>query len=190
MRRRTSGDGVGEKRRKIDLAGRQFARWTVEAFDGIENRRTMWRCRCACGEVRIIRSDHLRSGLTKSCGCWKVEDLAVRVSHGRQYSPTRRHHPLEAIYSGMIQRCVNPKNHKYPDYGGRGIRVCDRWMHGVDGKTGFECFIEDVRERPGHDYSIDRYPDNDGNYEPSNFRWATKEQQTANRRPRRKTPPR
>jgi hypothetical protein len=84
----------------------------------------------------------------------------------------------------MISRCKNPKNIGYKNYGGRGIRVCDRWRFGEDGKSGYECFISDVGRRPSSDHSIDRYPDNDGNYEPTNVRWATRKEQRDNQRPR------
>lgn len=76
----------------------------------------------------------------------------------------------------MIQRCTNPENEAYPNYGGRGITVCDRWLNS------FEAYLEDVGECPGPEYSGDRYPDNNGNYGPGNFRWGTEEQQSRNKR--------
>jgi hypothetical protein len=78
----------------------------------------------------------------------------------------------------MNQRCTNPRNKRYADYGGRGIQVCDRW------RTSFAAFLEDMGRRPSPEHSIDRYPNNDGNYEPGNCRWATAKQQRANRRVR------
>lgn len=78
----------------------------------------------------------------------------------------------------MKMRCYNPENPKYPNYGGRGINVCDRWLNS------FENFLEDMGEKPSEEYSIDRI-NNDGNYEPGNFRWATPVEQANNQRPKR-----
>jgi hypothetical protein len=81
----------------------------------------------------------------------------------------------------MICRCTYESVFGFDYYKWRGITVCDRWRKGEDGKSGFECFLEDMGERPGLEYSLDRYPNNDGNYEPTNCRWATKRQQGNNR---------
>lgn len=87
-------------------------------------------------------------------------------------------HPLRGIYGTMIQRCTNPNNAKYKYYGGRGVKVCERWR----GPEGFSNFTEDMGQRPSPRHSIDRYPDNRGNYEPSNVRWATQTEQMWNLR--------
>lgn len=85
-------------------------------------------------------------------------------------------HPLYSTWRGMIRRCHDPRTSAFDGYGGRGIRVCDRWRHS------FETFLSDVGPRPSPKHSIDRFPDNDGNYEPGNVRWATPKEQSNNRR--------
>lgn len=86
-----------------------------------------------------------------------------------------------AVWRAMIDRCYNKKNRMYRNYGGRGIRVCDAWRDSV------ETFLKDVGPKPSPEHSIDRYPNNDGNYEPSNIRWATRSEQQYNRRPKKIT---
>jgi len=88
--------------------------------------------------------------------------------------PPIRDHPLYGLYRGMISRCENPKANAYHRYGGRGIKVCKRW------RDDFKAFVEDVGKRPSKKHSLDRYPNPDGDYEPSNTRWATSKQQRAN----------
>lgn len=100
---------------------------------------------------------------------------ARRTKHG--HTSARWASSTYYSWANMIQRCTNPKNHKYPNYGARGITVCERWLT-------FENFLADVGERPDG-LTLDR-KDNDGNYEPGNVRWATHKQQANNRRPRRK----
>lgn len=91
-----------------------------------------------------------------------------QVTHGCTHAPEYR------VWAGMHQRCGNPKNVRYSRYGGRGISVCEQW-------SDFACFLEDMGKRPSKDHSLDRYPDNDGNYEPGNCRWATRSQQQQNK---------
>jgi hypothetical protein len=82
---------------------------------------------------------------------------------------------LSAIWRNMIRRCHNPESHDYPRYGGRGIKVCEAW------RNSFQRFCEDIGPRPSAEHSVDRYPNNDGDYEPGNCRWATRKEQAANR---------
>lgn len=101
-----------------------------------------------------------------------------REQHGHSHTST---HPPSATYNswaGMLRRCTDPKATGYEDYGGRGIKVCERWRS-------FTAFLEDMGERP-EGKTLDRFPDKDGNYEPGNCRWATVTEQNRNRRPQRK----
>lgn len=158
-----------------DLTNKRFGRMFVVGIDHVSDdgrRRTYWRCWCDCGAEKAVRDDHLRGGLTESCGCLRKERAAVAstlacLKHGLVGTQTYR------SWSGMVQRCANPKNPKFADYGGRGIRVCDRWLD-------FENFLADMGVSPAG-FSIDRI-DVNGNYEPGNCRWADAKTQRANRR--------
>jgi len=153
-----------------DILGKRFSRLTVIARAGSDNGGSAkWLCKCVCGMKRIIYSHSLVSGKTKSCGCLSKEVTgAMNRSHEMYGTPVWR------SWQSMKSRCNNKKLKSYKDYGGRGITFCTRWDK-------FENFIADMGPRPSLNYSIDRI-DNDGNYEPSNCRWATRQQQTRNKR--------
>jgi hypothetical protein len=107
---------------------------------------------------------------------------ALRYTHGG--APQGAHWPEYTAWKNMLIRCHDPRRKDYCNYGARGISVCDRWRFGENGKHGFACFLEDVGRKPSPELTIDRWPDNDGNYEPGNVRWATRFDQTHNRRKR------
>lgn len=94
----------------------------------------------------------------------------------RKHGHSNPETPTYRCWCAVIDRCTNPNNPNYSGYGGRGITICERWRHS------FETFLQDMGERPSLKHSIDRWPDNDGNYEPSNCRWATQSQQCRNRK--------
>ena len=158
--------GVNFKQKhKEDLTGRTFGRWSVKG-KGLDNR-LMYLCVCDCGTIREVPPSRLKSGRSTSCGCY---DLERKTKHGRTRTRVYR------TYMHMVDRCYNAKDDHYKWYGGRGISVCERWL-GVDG---FINFLEDMGDRP-RGKSLDRI-DNDGDYEPTNCRWATQQQQTRNSR--------
>lgn len=160
-----------------DLLGQRFGRLKVVAYAGTSKHKTaLWLCSCDCGATRIVLSSSLLSGATKSCGCLHREKLAEhsRNSTKHGYCKTGQVHPLYQTWSNMIQRCENQKIPGFYNYGGRGIRVCERW------RTSFANFLEDMGDKPA-DTSLDRIDPN-GNYEPTNCRWADSSVQHRNRR--------
>lgn len=136
----------------------------------------VWLCKCKCGKTIESTTQNLTTGNTTSCGCEHS-----RLAAAAQYKHGMAQSRLYAVWNVMIGRCYNTKCKRYKDYGGRGIKVCDRWRFGENGKTGFECFYEDIGERIAKGYSIDRI-NNDGDYEPGNIRWATQKEQMNNTR--------
>jgi hypothetical protein len=151
----------------IDLTGKRFGRWTVVAYA----RGQKWHCVCDCGTRRVVRGQCLRTGESRSCGCLHKELVKARhTKHGMCGS--REYHSWQS----MKARCLNPNNPNYEKYGGRGIRPCEEWLP-------FVPFFADMETRPPG-CSLDRI-DVNGNYEPSNCRWADAKQQARNQRPRR-----
>lgn len=169
--------------RFIDRTGQSFGRWTVLGYAGKRKGSHLWRCRCSCGHEGVAFGSNLASGISTSCGCYRREYVSKckRVHGASNGGGIRAPGDGYLVWSDMRRRCLNPTNSRYENYGGRGIKVCDRWLHGDGGVSAFECFMADMGPRPSLKHSIDRI-NNDGNYEPSNCRWATPTEQARNKR--------
>lgn len=158
-------DGSG----MFNLKGRRFGKLVVvKLLPARHAKKRMWLCQCDCGDPPIgVRHDYLlhTNNPKRHCGC---ENRGLPTLHQEEYH----------IWNSMLRRCTVPSHVGYPEYGGRGIRVCPQWS---DPKTGFEAFYKDVGDRPSKKYSLDR-EDPNGNYEPDNVSWATAKHQARNKR--------
>ena len=166
--------------KKIEMIGKKFDRLEVIEEAGRNHRmEVLWLCVCDCGNEVVINGVNLRSGNSKSCGCRRKEAASKSFTkHGR--SSTR----LYQIWNQVVQRCTNPKSEKYEYYGGRGIKLCDRWLDVdlffVDMEEVYDKHVDIYGEK---DTTIDRIDPN-GDYEPNNCRWTTRSQQSRNTRVR------
>lgn len=153
------------------LIGKCFGRWMVTDYAASVNGKARLVCKCECGTIRNIDKYSLTHNGTNSCGCLQKEQ-PNRKKHGMSKATIHR------TWRNMKDRCYNKNNKEYSDYGGRGIKVCERWL------DNFEAFYSDVSSLLHYNemgYSIDRI-DNNGNYEPNNVQWATKTEQNKNKR--------
>lgn len=151
-----------------DITNHRFGRlFAVKAVD-----RSRWRFRCDCGSETVAHKSNVVGGLTRSCGCLRRElSSARRTTHG--HTRNGRRTKTYASWASMFERCYNPHTKNFPDWGGRGIVVCERWHS-------FENFFADMGECPAG-LTLDRV-DGDGNYRPDNCRWATRTEQNRHKR--------
>lgn len=162
----------------IDLTGQKFHRLTVLRRNPSNNAQNhpMWVCKCDCGNIHIVSGSDLKTGNTKSCGCWNRESASKRfIKHGMKHSR------LYYVWCGIKDRCYNPNNKRYADYGGRGITMDESW------RNDFLAFREWALETgydenaPFGQCTIDRANNNEG-YFPFNCVWSTIAQQNRNKR--------
>ena len=156
----------------VDKTGKRFGRLVVIEYQG----NSQWLCKCDCGNTVIVYSSALNRGATQSCGCLHRERASkANITHGK--SKTR----LYNVWSGMKERCLNPRSSNYRDYGGRGVTICKEWQKSFEAfekwaiANGFDPAL------PFHQCSLDRIDNNKGYY-PDNCRWVTYSDQSFNRR--------
>lgn len=153
--------------------GSTYGRLQVLAYDGKAGRHHKWKCRCECGVEKSFYQSNLVGGKSTSCGCRSAETVeklrAGATKHGMSRTATYK------SWTSMKERCLNSNTWNYAEYGGRGITICQRWLES------FENFLTDMGECPDG-MTLDRFPNNDGHYEPGNCRWATGSEQQNNKR--------
>lgn len=156
-----------------NLTGIRFRRLVaIEDIGTNQKGKTMWKCKCDCGNNKITFTSYLTGGRTKSCGCLHRDVMSkIKFKHGCVKTSEYM------AWKAMKGRCYNQNNSRYNTYGARGIIVCSRWLNK---EKGFINFLNDIGKKPSKEYTLDRR-DNDGNYEPNNCRWLINTEQGKNK---------
>lgn len=143
------------------MLGNKYNRWTVIKKNDTIDKIQSWICQCECGTIRAVRQPALINNTSMSCGCYRQELRTAKA----KINPTNIFKTEYRIWVSMHQRCYNFNHPAFKNYGGRGIKVCDRWLNN------FDNFLSDMGSRPSQKHSLDRYPNKNGNYEPDNCCW-------------------
>lgn len=158
----------------IDITGQRFGKLTVIKKAKSDKRgEAKWLCKCDCGNITIVLSSHIRNYRIRSCGCLFQKN---KFLYNSKYGNLENYQRLYNIYNGMRARCYNINCSSYKYYGGRGIKICNEWLEDF-----FKFMQWSISNGYKDDLSIDRI-DVNGNYEPSNCRWITMEEQENNKR--------
>ena len=159
--------------RGYDLHGLRFGKLLVLANEQQKdpNGNRLWLCQCDCGKQSVVAAHRLAKDITRSCGCNRLAVL-FKLTHGQTvgHKPT----PEYRVWQNMLRRCRKRESKDWKNYGGRGIKVCDRWFS-------FENFFADMGKRPSRLHTLDRREVN-GNYEKTNCQWSTTREQNSNKR--------
>lgn len=167
---------MSRKSRFINISGMRFGKWRVLSLFKMRypSRMSLWNCVCDCGNEKVVIQRTMMEGRSNSCGCNLVSAVTKHGMSSR-INNNGGHHPIYNSWHAMKQRCLNKKCKEYRHYGGRGIKICNRWAES------FSAFMDDMSSSWRNGLSLNRI-DNDGDYCPKNCNWATPTEQHGNTR--------